>query len=93
MICTCCFRMEVSNIAECFDKRTRASGVRRLYRTLTGREFENYLKYASLCWHLIADVIVDRIEAINPTTGCMVILHSRGPFVFVITTKQNGGRA
>ena len=32
----------------------------------TGWEFENYLKYASLCRHLIADRIVDMIEVINP---------------------------
>ena len=32
----------------------------------TDWEFENYLKYASLCRHLIADRIVDRIEVINP---------------------------
>ena len=85
--------MEVSNIAECFDKRTRASGVRRLYRTLTGREFENYLKYASLCGPLIADVIVDRIEAINPHYWLYGHTSQQGPFIFVITTKQNGGRA
>jgi len=32
----------------------------------TWLEFKNFLKYASLCRHLIVDVIVDRIEVINP---------------------------
>jgi len=38
------------------------------------------MKYASLCQHLIADVIVDRIEAINPNYWLYGHTSQQGPF-------------
>ena len=64
--------------SQCINDQTHTLNIIGVIKS-TGWEFENYLKYAYLCQHLIADVIIDRIEA--PTTGCMGIHHSRGPSV------------
>jgi len=42
---------------------------------------ESYLNFASLCQHL-ADVIVDRVEAINPHYWLYGHTSQQGPFCF-----------
>ena len=51
--------------SQCINDQTHTLNIIGVIKS-TGWEFENYLKYAYLCQHLIADVIIDRIEAINP---------------------------
>ena len=59
-----------------------------------GWEFENYLKYASLCQTLNADVIVDRIQVINPLLLADGHTSQQGLcFCRYHKEKQNGGRA
>ena len=54
----------------------------------TGLEFENYLKYASLCRPVIADEIVDKIRGHKPSLLAVWSYFTVGALLFLLIREN-----